>query len=106
MSGDSEVGVAAGMKLRVLPWVLLMILASWAGFWVVHSSWAPENNFELMAVMVFFMGNPIGSFWMVNRVIRFESKKAPYIVLAFVPMSFLWYYVERVRSSPDCVSGQ
>ncbi len=36
---------------------------------------------------------------MIYRAIRYERRSAPYIVLAFVPLSFLWYYVERVRSS-------
>ena len=87
------------MKLRTLAWVVLMIAASVGAGWILLSPWKPQNSLELFAVMVVFMGNPIGSFWMIYRAIRYERRSAPYIVLAFVPLSFLWYYVERVRSS-------
>ena len=43
----------------------------------------------MTAVVVFFMGSPVGSFWMIYRAIRYENNPMRYIALAFVPMSFV-----------------
>jgi hypothetical protein len=34
---------------------------------------------------------------MIYKCVRLERNPFPYILLAFVPYSFLWYYFERVR---------
>jgi hypothetical protein len=83
--------------MRHLLWAVLMLAALVIGVWIVIGPWNPRNDFELFAVMVFFMGSPIGGFWMIYRSIRYEKRPVPYVILALVPMSFLWYYVERVR---------
>jgi hypothetical protein len=85
------------MKMRHLFWALLMLAAVILGVWIVLGPWNPRNNFELFAVMFFFMGTPIGGFWMIYRSIRYEKKPLGYVILAFVPLAFLWYYFERVR---------
>ncbi len=90
---------AARMRLRTAFWVLFMVAAAAAAIWLVLGPWTPRNGTELLAVMLFSMGSPVGGFWMIYRSIRCETKPLRYILLAFVPMSFLWYYVERVRSS-------
>jgi len=85
------------MHVRLVGWVLLMIVATAAPIWILVSSWNPANVFQLTAVMVFFMGSPIGGFWMIYRAVRYEEKPVLYILLAFVPLAFVWYYFERVR---------
>lgn len=87
------------MKLRSAFSVVLMIAASAAAVWLVLGPWTPQNGIELFIVMAFAMGSPIGSFWMVYRSVRFEARPLRYIILAMVPMSFVWYYVERVRKA-------
>jgi hypothetical protein len=76
-----------------------MIVATFSALWIFFSSWSPTNTLELAAVIIFFGGHPLGGFWMIYRAIRYERRPVRYVVLAFVPLSFLWYYVERVRKS-------
>jgi hypothetical protein len=80
---------------------LLMIGATAAPIWIVLSSWNPANVFQLAVIMIFSMGSPLGGFWMIYRAIRDEKRPIPYVLLAFVPLAFLWYYVERVRPVRD-----
>ena len=41
---------------------------------------------------------PIFALWMLYQAIRYEAKPLWYVVLgAFVPFSYVWYYVERYR---------
>jgi hypothetical protein len=85
------------MNMRHLLWALLTLAALAVGIWIVLGAWNPTNGFELFVVMVFFMGSPIGGFWMLYRSIRYEKKPLIYIILSFAPLAFLWYYFERVR---------
>ena len=87
------------MNVRLFAWVLFLIVVSFSALWFFFSSWIPTNGLELAAVMIFFMGHPLGAFWMIYRAIRYERRPVRYVALAFVPLSFLWYYVERVRPS-------
>ena len=41
---------------------------------------------------------PIMGLWMLYQAIRYEAKPLPYVFLvAFVPFSYIWYYIEKVR---------
>src|SRR3989442_9215704 len=42
----------------------------------------------------------IGGFWMIYRAVPYEEKPVLYILLAFVPLAFVWYYFERVPPLP------
>lgn len=37
----------------------------------------------------------VGSFWMIYQAIRFEKKVGRYVLLAFVPYTFIWYSLVR-----------
>jgi hypothetical protein len=62
---------------------------------------AIRMELQLAVIMIFSMGSPLGGFWMIYRAIRDEKRPIPYVLLAFVPLAFLWYYVERVRPVRD-----
>ena len=83
-------------------------LASWVAFccllvglclWVMAGPEAPRHNPWIIG---FFVGYstvaPIGAYWMLYQAIRYEEHPWPFIVLAFLPCSFFWYYFERVRN--------
>jgi len=83
--------------MRNFMWVVLSVAASTAAGWVVFGPWLAKNGFEIFIVMILFMGSPIGSYWMIYKSIRYEARPLPFIVLALIPLAFLWYYFERVR---------
>ena len=37
----------------------------------------------------------IGSYWMMYQAIRYEVRPLRFFLLAFLPLSFIWYYFER-----------
>lgn len=59
----------------------------------------PVNNpIAVLALVMLFGAIPAGAFWMMFMAIRHEKTPGIMILIAFLPFSFLWYYVERVRS--------
>jgi hypothetical protein len=60
----------------------------------------PESSFhtttlaEASFVLVSFVAN-IGFFWMAYQAIRYEIRPFRFVLLAIVPLSFVWYYYER-----------
>jgi hypothetical protein len=83
------------MKLAL--WVLLGFAVDGSAFWAVASGLAPKNPAVEFVIFVLFTLPSVGAFWMMYMAIRYEKKPVGYIVLAFVPFTFLWYYFERVR---------
>jgi hypothetical protein len=88
-----------GSNIQRAALVLLMMIATASAILFFFVSWVPSSTFGLIAVMIFFMGNPIGAYWMLYRAFRYERKPGAYIALALIPLSFIWYYLERVRHS-------
>jgi hypothetical protein len=48
---------------------------------------------EIFAIVSFV--NDIASLWMIYQAIRYELRPWRFVLLAFVPLSFIWYYYER-----------
>ena len=83
--------------MRNVPWLILMAAATSAAVWIVLGPWTAKSHLELFVVMVFFMGCPIGSYWMLYKAIRYEKRPLPFVILALIPLAILWYYFERIR---------
>ncbi|MBS1842133.1 MAG: hypothetical protein JSS69_06010 [Acidobacteria bacterium] len=49
----------------------------------------------LFTVTVMEAISVIGSFWMVYQALRYEVKPLRYCVMALIPLTCVWYYVER-----------
>lgn len=80
-------------------WFVLGMAVTGAAFWFVTSKGpVPANPLSLLAIALIFVVSPIGGFWMLYVVIRYEKRPLPYILLAFLPYFFLGYYFERVRN--------
>lgn len=41
--------------------------------------------------------SPFGAFWMMYQAIRYERYPGKYVLLAFVPFLFIWYWQGRFR---------
>lgn len=80
---------------------LVLLLASTAGIVsVVLGPWSALDNagVGLLALLV-FVAPGVGTLWMLWSCIRYERRPLPFVLLAFVPYAFLWYYFERVEPS-------
>jgi hypothetical protein len=93
-------------------WVL--VVAALAGFcgWVVIGPWTPHDQGVVFLLIALFATPNIGAIWMMYTAVRNEAKPLPFVALAFIPFSFLWYYFERyrlgrhlTRSSSEADSG-
>lgn len=82
-------------------WLLFFALTTAFGYWAILNSWFHEGVGAKLLI-AYCAIQPLGGFWMIYRCIRLEKRPVPYILLAFVPYSFIWYYPERVRlAAPD-----
>jgi len=77
-------------------WPALLVLTTAFGYWAIFTPWFHEG-IGAQLLLLYGAFHPIGAFWMIYMSLRFEKKPVPYVLLAFVPYSFLWYYFERVR---------
>ena len=83
---------------KMFVWVIVGLTVAGAAFWFVASSaTVPFNPLLLVPVSLIFGVSPIGTFWMLYIVIRYEKRPLPYILLAFIPFFSVGYYFERVR---------
>ena len=82
--------------MKLLLWILLGFVVAGIAFWTIVAE-GPENPLLVFLVVVIFAMPSLGAFWMLYMAIRYETHPLPMILLAFVPYSFLWYYLEQVR---------
>jgi hypothetical protein len=64
---------------------------------VVFSRGAIKDPVVVFALSLLFVVPNIGTIWMLYISIRFERRPLPFVLLAFIPYAFLWYYFQRVR---------
>jgi len=81
----------------MLGWGLGMASISALIGWVFFGSWTPQDTLSTILVMLLFGVHPFGALWMICDCIRRERAPMPYVLFAFVPYAFVWYYFERVR---------
>jgi hypothetical protein len=65
--------------------------------WVFWGTWTPKGAVSMTLVALLFGVHPFGAFWMIYECSRREKVPLGFVLLAFVPYTFLWYYFERVR---------
>lgn len=84
--------------MKMFVWAILGFAMAGLAFWIVSSTETIPPHPLPLAVLAFIFGvAPLGSFWMMFMAIRYESRPWPYVLLAFLPYTFLGYYFERVR---------
>ena len=98
-TGDSEMYPPGGRWHRKLGWTLLLLATTAFTLWCQFGPWWPKGGLESAFVTLFFLVQPLGALWMLYRSVRFEGRPLLFILLAFVPYAFLWYYFERVRKT-------
>lgn len=86
------------MRMRMFLWVILGFAVTVLAFWIVTSTATiPPHPLPLLMLALVFGVAPVGTFWMLYVVIRYEKHPLSYVLLAFVPYFFAGYYFERVR---------
>lgn len=83
--------------VRRLLWAMALLSGAAVALTVVVGPWWPYTKVQMALVLMFFAVHPFGSLWMVYYSFRYEARPLPFVFLAFIPYSFLWYYFERVR---------
>jgi len=83
-------------------WLSIAVCLTGFEVWAVFgSSEIGPMNFGnhpalLSLIIVAFTVSGLGGWWMVFKIVRYEKRVFPVILLPFlVPNSFLWYYFER-----------
>jgi hypothetical protein len=83
--------------MKTLFWLLLIgALGALCG-WIVIGPWTPRNPAAILLVVALFAAPNIGAIWMMYVAVRYEANPFPFVALAFIPFSFLWYYFDRFR---------
>jgi hypothetical protein len=78
-------------------WVLFGFGVTGLAFWFITSPLTPKNPFIEIPIIALFGLPSVGAFWMLYNVVRHEKHPLGYILLAFIPFTFLWYYFDRIK---------
>jgi hypothetical protein len=88
--------------MKMFLWAILGLVMAGAAFWFVASTATiPPHPLPLLMLALVYGVSPIGSFWMLYTVIRYEKRPLPWALLAFIPYFALGYYFHRVRGRRD-----
>jgi hypothetical protein len=79
-------------------WIVLIGALNLLAYWFVSGPWRPEHQFVALLVAAYFFGGGAGGLWMMYMAVRYESRHWHLVALACIPFTFLWYYVERLRT--------
>jgi thiol:disulfide interchange protein len=83
--------------MKTLLWIVVGFGVLGLATWLITLPGPPHGPMLFLLVLVFAVA-PVGAFWMMSQVMRYERRPFPLIAMAmFVPFTFLWYYLERVR---------
>jgi|SRR5277367_2441717 len=84
-------------RFHFLAWFLPMLALICMFVLVTSSSGAAQKGYVVVPTLALLLASNIGGFWMLHQAIRYEKKPLPYVVLAFVPFYFCWYFLARYR---------
>lgn len=83
---------------HTLSWAGFILLLNLLAAWIVIGPWLPENTFVKFLVAMFFLAPSVGTFWMIYVAVRYEAKPWPFVAIALISFSCLWYYGTRYRT--------
>jgi hypothetical protein len=92
-----------GTSVKRLVWISLGILSFALGvtivfFYPFKHPLKDELGSASVVILPLLALQAFCGLWMLYHAIRYETKPVPCIFLAaFVPFSYIWYYIERVR---------
>ena len=71
--------------------LLLILISQWR-----HIPEPLDVFFTTVAAIVMFLSN-FGTLWMIYQALRYEVRPLRFVILSFLPLSFIWYYHERYK---------
>jgi hypothetical protein len=96
--GGNVLGRFRGGKIKTLLWGLFFVVMIGVLFLGYREFWRPGPA-AIVGIAILYGLHPFGALWMAYKCLRYERRPFPLVLFALlVPFSFLWYYVERVRS--------
>lgn len=96
--GSNVLGRFRGGKMKTLLWGLFFVVTIGVLLLGYQEVWRPGPA-AIIGIVILYSLHPFGAFWMAYKCLRYEGKPFPLALFALlIPFSFLWYYVERVRS--------
>ncbi len=82
-----------------------LVLVLWVAVGIALAAWlfVRAGTFESPILnafqILFFSIHPFGAVWMITMSAMREKHPVPYVILAFAPYTFVWYYFARVRTA-------
>ena len=87
-----------GQMMKMIVSGVFGIAVAGLAFWVATTTQSVlPSPLPILILAAVYGVSPIGTFWMLYMAIRHERRPLLYIFLAFIPYSFVGYYLERVR---------
>lgn len=102
---DREPPMPKATRAEVLGWFLPVTIAYGLYAWMFWDKTILENELFDRTISALKLAGEIGFLWMFYQAARYERRPAKYILLAFVPFSFVWYWVRRYPHRPRRVAG-
>jgi hypothetical protein len=81
--------------------IILAVALNVAMGWTVIGPFHTNTLFRLLIVVTLIVVANLGTFWMLYFAIRNEKHPLLYVVIAFIPYSFLWYLFSRVNTEKN-----
>ena len=63
--------------------------------WIVFGPWYSTDPGAIFIVLILFISPNIGTLWMIYVAAKSEKKPLAYMLLAFIPFFFIFYYFDR-----------
>ena len=83
--------------MRTFLWVVFLVSLSGFALWILFRVGVVTSPPLLFLLFTFFAAPSIGGMWMIYLSIRYEEHPLTFVLLAFVPYAFVWYYFDRAR---------
>lgn len=83
--------------MKKLLWVVLVVGMSAIIVWGVTNLEPPISWGGGSMILIILAVNSLGMFGMLYVTIRHETRPLLFVLLAFIPYAFIWYFFDRVR---------
>jgi len=102
---DYEPPMPKAMRAEFLAWFLPTAFYYGHYVWLLLQPAILKNGMFWLSIAGLNLIANLGFLWMLYQAARYERRPSKYILLAFVPFSFAWYWVRRYPRRPPRAFG-